>query len=101
KSEVPILGAGNMAEAIARSVVNAGVYRANHVVATDVSAQRRELFQNQLGIRAIESNADAVRDARIILLSVKPQHMKDVLGSIAAAARKDVLVISIAAESVS
>jgi pyrroline-5-carboxylate reductase len=95
--ELAILGAGNMAEAIARSLLNAGIFQASQVIATDVSAQRRELFQKQLGIRAIENNADAVRDVGIILLSVKPQHLKDVLGSIATASRRDVLVISIAA----
>src|SRR6185312_16850784 len=48
--ELGIIGAGNMAEAIARGVVQSGVFRANQIIAADVSAARRELFEKQLGI---------------------------------------------------
>src|SRR5688572_29817991 len=92
-----ILGAGNMAEAIARGVTSAGLIRADQVVASDVSPQRRELFQNQLLIRTTDSNADAARDAQTVLLSVKPQQMADVLRGLAAALRPDALIVSIAA----
>jgi len=95
--ELGIIGAGNMAEAIARGVMQSGLFRANQIIAADVSTARRELFENQLGIHAIEDNAEAARGAKVILLSVKPQHMAAVLAGMSGAIVGDPLIISIAA----
>jgi pyrroline-5-carboxylate reductase len=80
--QLAILGAGQMAEAIVRGLLKSGLYRPEHLIAADVAPARRELFQNELHVRAVESNADAARDARVLLLSVKPYQMADVLGGI-------------------
>ncbi len=74
----------------------AGVLRDDQLITSDVSPQRRELFA-QLGVRAVESNVEAAGDARMVLLSVKPQQMAQVLGDIAPRLHADALVISIAA----
>ncbi len=95
--ELGIIGAGNMAEAIARGVLGAGVFRAEQIIAADVSPQRRDLFLNELKIRAVESNVEAARGAATILLSVKPQQMAEALAGIGAAMDPSTLVISIAA----
>lgn len=95
--ELAIIGAGNMAEAIARSVIAAGVIGKESIVAADVAAARREVFARQIGVKAVDQNEEAVRGARIILLSVKPQQMKDVLAGIGSVVGSDLLVISIAA----
>jgi pyrroline-5-carboxylate reductase len=95
--ELGILGAGNMAEAIARGVIGSKLLRGDQILAADPSAQRRALFSEQLGIRAAEDNREVARDARMILLSVKPQQMKDVLSVIGPILRPDALIISIAA----
>jgi pyrroline-5-carboxylate reductase len=96
-SELAIIGAGNMAEAIARSVIAAGVIRKEEIVAADVSPARREVFARQIGVRAVESGEEAVRGARMVLLSVKPQQMKEVLAGMGRGISNDVLVLSIAA----
>jgi pyrroline-5-carboxylate reductase len=95
--ELAILGAGNMAEAIARGLVRGNVLSPAQMVAADVAAARRELFSKELSIRAVESAADAVNGAAMILLSVKPQNMRDILSQIQPVLRDDALVISIAA----
>ena len=95
--ELAIIGAGNMAEAIARSVIAAGVIGKDQIVAADLSAARREVFAKQIGVRAVEKNEEAVRGAKMVLLSVKPQQMKDVLCGIASIVGSDVLIMSIAA----
>ena len=92
-----IIGAGNMAEALVRAILRAGLMRAEQLVAADVSAQRRELFERELRVRAVELAADAVRGAGVVLLSTKPQQMPQVLREIATVVRDEALVISIAA----
>jgi pyrroline-5-carboxylate reductase len=95
--ELGIIGAGNMAEAIARGVMNKSVLRADQMIAADVSPQRRELFSQQLKIKAVEENATAARDAKMLLLSVKPQHMAAALGGLGAVIGEETLIVSIAA----
>ena len=50
-----------------------------------------------LGIRTTLDDAEAARDADIVLLAVKPQAMDEVLQAIRPFSRTDQLVISIAA----
>jgi len=95
--ELGIIGAGAMAEAIARSVIASGAISKDQIVAADVSAARREVFAKQIGVRTVEKNEEAVRGARIVLLSVKPQQMKDALAAIGPVMGAQTLVVSIAA----
>lgn len=95
--ELAIIGAGNMAEAIARGILRAKLLSESEIIASDVSEARRNLFLNELGIRAVTENAVAVREARTILLSVKPQQMAAVLGDVGRNVSADALFVSIAA----
>lgn len=95
--ELAIIGAGNMAEAIARGLIRGNVFTNGQIIAADVSVQRRELFAKELRTAVVESPAEAAGAAPIVLLSVKPQNMKDVLAALRPAIADDALVISIAA----
>lgn len=92
-----IIGAGNMAEAIVRGVIRAGQFQPGDIIASDVSVARRDLFANELKVRAVEENKEVARQSRILLLSVKPQMMAAALDSIGGVADPATLVISIAA----
>jgi len=95
--ELGILGAGNMAEAIAGGVIRAGVLQADRILASDVSAQRQEAFTKATGVRTTGDNREVARDASMLLLSVKPQHMAALLAGIADVVRPEALIVSIAA----
>jgi len=95
--ELGIIGAGNMAEAIARGVTAKKLLQPNEIIAADVAPARRELFERELKIKAVEQNADVARQARVILLSVKPQMMAEALAALAPAMSEQTLVVSIAA----
>ncbi|HWE04827.1 MAG TPA: pyrroline-5-carboxylate reductase [Tepidisphaeraceae bacterium] len=95
--ELGIIGAGNMAEAIVRGVVRAGLFSADRIIAADVSAERRDFFANQLHVKAVEQNIDVARQASVLLLSVKPQQMASALATLGPATDPKTLIISIAA----
>ena len=95
--ELGILGAGNMAEAIAGGVIRAGAMPVEQILAADVSESRRAAFTQSTGVRTTSENREVARDASIILLSVKPQHMAGVLAGVADIVRPDALLVSIAA----
>jgi pyrroline-5-carboxylate reductase len=91
-----IIGAGNMGEAIARSIIHAGVLAPELIVAADPSPERRNLFEQQLHVRAVPDARDAAR-ASTVLLAVKPQQMEQVLREIAPVVLSHGRIISIAA----
>jgi pyrroline-5-carboxylate reductase len=95
--ELGIIGAGNMAEAIARGVLTSGVFRKDQIVATDPVEARRSLFEADLGIKTINDPTLVACESEIILLAVKPQSMLTVLDAIAPCAAADATIVSIAA----
>ncbi|MFN4241975.1 MAG: pyrroline-5-carboxylate reductase [Tepidisphaerales bacterium] len=90
------LGAGNMAEAIVRALLTRGVARPGDLIVSDPAKSRRDLFTT-LGIAAVADNREVARRVSTLVLSCKPQQMKDVLSDIAADLPATTLLVSIAA----
>ncbi len=91
-----IIGAGNMAEAIIRGLVEHGNIPAKRIVASDISEDRRYVMADATKITCIDDNKIPAGCEKVIL-AVKPQVMGDVLDEIADSVNDDALVISIAA----
>ena len=91
------LGGGQMAEALIRGVLEAGLVSADRIMATDVRAERREHPAREVGIATESDNRIALRFGRVVFLTVKPQDLPGVLGEIGPAADPEQLVVSIAA----
>ena len=79
ETQLAFLGAGNMAEAIARGLLRAGLLAPEAMIACDLDAQRRRLFAEDLGIAATADAAEAVAQAPTVLLAVKPQQAAEAL----------------------
>ena len=94
---IVFIGAGNMAEALVRGLLAAGVASAEHLFVTDVLPARRAHFLSRYSVAGGADNADAARSADVIVLAVKPQQMPDVCRELAGALPRDPLILSIAA----
>jgi pyrroline-5-carboxylate reductase len=95
--ELAIVGAGMMAEAIARGILASGKIPEERIIVADISPERRRVFQNELKIEAVESAAVAATGANIVLLATKPYQMADVLPELSPVVDENALVVSIAA----
>lgn len=92
-----LIGAGNMAEAIVRGALAAGVLPPGNISVGDPSADRRRLFADDLGVTALDDNAAVVDRSDIVVLAVKPQLVDDVLSSVGPMLGSGKLLVSIAA----
>ena len=72
--ELGYLGAGHMAEAIAKGAIQRGVLRPEQMVASDPNENRRSTF-SALGIDTRRDNATVIRSAKQVMVAVKPQVM--------------------------
>ncbi len=91
------IGAGNMAGAIVRGAVAAGVSPREFVV-TDAHAAAAEALAAATGVRAVSSNDDVAAAADYVILAVKPQVLPGVLADLSdSLAAHRPAVVSIAA----
>ncbi|MCP5143258.1 MAG: pyrroline-5-carboxylate reductase [Gammaproteobacteria bacterium] len=93
---ITFIGAGNMARAIIGGLIADG-YPASAIGATDIDPQRLQALTQQFGIHTGTENAEAVREADVIVLAVKPQVLREVAMALAPALGERTLVVSIAA----
>jgi len=92
------MGAGRMATALARGLVQAGIVPAASIVASDPSEDARRAFAGGVpGATVAPDIADRVAQCDVIFLAVKPQQMSAALAALGDSIRSDGLVVSIAA----
>jgi len=93
---ITFLGAGNMANAIIRGLLRAGLAK-DKVTATVRREEKKTELENTHGIKVGFDNVAATRDADVVVLSVKPQALDKVLKEIAPAVDRTKLIVSVAA----
>ena len=94
---VGFVGAGNMAEALIKGLVEANLVPSEAIHAADVRADRLSQLDARYGTRSMSSNTDLVRSVDVVILAVKPQIMSAVLQEIRPALTRRTLTISVAA----
>ncbi|MFH1563221.1 MAG: pyrroline-5-carboxylate reductase [Nitrospirota bacterium] len=97
RQKLVFIGAGNMAEALISGILKANLVEKENLLVTDVNLKRLEFFNQALGVKGVSDNKEAVPHADIIVLSIKPQMMANVLDEIAVVLEPGQKVISIAA----
>ncbi|MCS3442289.1 pyrroline-5-carboxylate reductase [Microbacterium phyllosphaerae] len=97
------LGAGSMGGAILRGVVASGIRVDGGITATNRTPEKAAAFADLDGVTSIalseatDGNAEAVSEARIVLIGVKPAMVPDLLREIAPHLADDAIVVSLAA----
>jgi pyrroline-5-carboxylate reductase len=94
---IGFLGAGNMATALARGWLAAGLTTPARAMASDPLPEARQRFTEKTGVRSSPSNGDVVEASEILVLAVKPQSMTGLLAEIRPALKRRHLLISVAA----
>ena len=93
---IAFIGAGNMASSLIGGLLAKGLDAAR-IRASDPGAETRARVSAEHGIELFADNAQAVQDADVIVIAVKPQVMKAVCQDLRAHLKPHQLLISIAA----
>ncbi len=106
KKRVAFLGTGNMATALMKGIIEAELTRPEDIIISDIdkeklgvrsSAFRRNLAKRGLGVIGAKDNREAVKEADVIILAVKPKDIEGLLNEIKESLDSKKLVISIVA----
>ena len=97
--KLAVLGAGKLGGILLRAYLKQGLFVSNRVIATVKHAERAAALAKELGIAVTTDNREAVKGADIVLLTIKPQTVAEVLQEIAPEIGADTLVsvVSVAA----
>ena len=76
------IGGGNMAEALIRGLLAKRVFAASDLIASDIDPGRRQRLKRIFKIGVTDSNSEVVREARALLIAVKPQNLDEVLAQL-------------------
>lgn len=91
-----LLGAGNMAHAVAGAAIEHDVLPAEAICCSDPSPDRCEMFA-QLGVSVLDSNKAVVEQSEQVVLAIKPQVYPTVAAEIAPSITADHIIITIMA----
>lgn len=94
---IGFLGAGQMATALAKGWLAAGLLDSARSLASDCYPTARSKFAEATGLRAVPVNAAVAAEASVLVLAVKPQVMVPVLEELRPVLTPRHLVLSIAA----
>ena len=95
--KLAVLGAGKLGGILLRAYLKQGLFGASRVTATVKHRERAATLAKELGVTATSDNREAVKGADIILLTVKPQTVAEVLREIAPEIGAQTLLVSVAA----
>jgi len=95
--ELGFIGAGNMAGALIKGLLTSGVYGRESLIIFDRNEAVLKERADTHAIRPAGSNREVVRESPVVVLSVKPQNIPEVLEEIRPEVRDGHLFISIAA----
>lgn len=94
---VSFIGAGNMAEALIKGILKAGLFDPADITVADTTADRLECLKRSYGVSTVADNGEAASCSEIVVLSVKPQVLPHVLPEIVGHTSHNPLVISVVA----
>lgn len=94
---IAIIGSGVMAEAMIAGILRQKVTTADQVSAADIRTERVTELQEQYGIKPFTDNLQAVKNADVVILSVKPQRIESVYAILKGNIPAGAVVLSIVA----
>ena len=94
---IAFIGPGAMAEAMLTGLIRQNLASPEHLLVAGPRLERGQQLKNKYGVQPYLDNAAAAIQADVVVLSVKPQRLTNVMENLKGAVRKDALVLSIIA----
>ncbi|HEY4975749.1 MAG TPA: pyrroline-5-carboxylate reductase [Gaiellaceae bacterium] len=94
---ITVIGTGKIGEALIKGLCASGWRKPNEIVATDIHPERLQSIKELCGVETSDNNREAIKDAAVIVLAVKPQDLSALLQDIGEAVTSEQTVLSVAA----
>ncbi len=91
-----VLGAGKMGSALVRGMLASGLTAGDRVTISAKNCESAEQKASSLGVKSAGSNAEAIHNAEIVFLCVKPAQATAVISSVASELEEKLLISIVA-----
>ncbi len=95
--KIAFIGSGAMAEAMVSGLLRQKLAKPENLNASDARLERAQELQQRYGINPFTDNNSAVGQVDVVVLSVKPQRLTEVLKGLKSSVPQNALVLSIVA----
>ncbi|MBM3126735.1 MAG: pyrroline-5-carboxylate reductase, partial [Chloroflexi bacterium] len=96
KKKITFIGPGVMAEAMIAGLLRKKLADASHIIAAGPRPERGDELHKKYGIKTTTDNSAAIHEADVVVLSIKPQRLTEVMKGLKGV-HSDTLVLSIIA----
>ncbi|MCL0052378.1 pyrroline-5-carboxylate reductase [Peptococcaceae bacterium] len=96
-TSIGFLGGGVMAEALITGIIKSGLLSADKIFVSDINYERLNTLKRKIGIQVVNSNAEILKKAELLIIAVKPHAVDQVLNDIKDEITPSHEIISIAA----
>lgn len=97
QQRIGFIGAGQMATALGKGFVEAGLVQPEKLFASDPQEAALARFSQATGASTFADNLTVIRHSDVVFLAVKPQQMATVVAEVAPELRAEQVIVSIAA----
>lgn len=97
KRRIVVIGTGKIGEALIKGLCASGWRKPSEIIATDIHSERLQAIKERCGVETSESNREAVKNAALIVVAVKPQDLPGLLDEIGDVLTSEQTVLSVAA----
>jgi pyrroline-5-carboxylate reductase len=95
--KVAFIGGGTMAEAIIGGILSREVVKQDDITVGEPLEERGHVLEQRYGVSVTTSNPKAAEKGDVIVLSIKPQNLHEVMEQLSGSLRHDQAVLSIVA----
>jgi pyrroline-5-carboxylate reductase len=94
---ISVIGCGAMGEAMVKGILREAFVDPSQITASNPRAGRCSELAQRYGIETTTDNAEAVREATMVVIAVKPQYFDEVVDDLKTAISPEALVLTIVA----
>ena len=94
--KIGFIGCGNMGSAMIGGILKKGVFAKEEIIVSNLTEEGSRRSREKLGVVTTMDNCEVVKNARIVILAVKPQFYEEVIREVKAFLTPEHIVIGIA-----
>lgn len=94
--KIGFIGCGNMGSAMIGGILKKGVFAKEEIIVSNLTEEGSRRSREKLGVVTTMDNCEVVKNARIVILAVKPQFYEEVINEVKAFLTPEHMVIGIA-----
>lgn len=94
--KIGFIGCGNMASAMIGGILKNGVFQKEEIIVSNLTEEGSRKSREKLGVVTTMDNREVVKNAKIIILAVKPQFYEEVISEVKDLFTPEHMVIGIA-----